>query len=492
MKATYFIIGIAFSHVATCGCPFADLAKRSGGLTEDDRAKLEQVRRDPSQAEALFKAHQAKKRAPTPQPQGGIIGPILGGVLDLPLGGGLRKLPAFVGVRSIIDIHGPVNGVLQPLTGALAAIDLPTPQPQGLQEIPGDDPDHQFQAPGPTDIRGVCPTLNALANHGYISRDGITSFAQAANAVQTGYGFDFSLSVFLSAVGLMAGGDLATGKYTIAGRDARVPDTLGPAGGLDKHGVFEIDGSVTRQDVHFGNNANFLEQRWDEYVAEANEHDGEFGFDTQAQDNGLRYDNSIKTNPDFFAGAIWFIVSHAERVFVYAGLANGTTGKADYDNVAPFFLNETFPANWYRRGVPFTLPQAIQQAGAMFLANPRALGGNQGVGNFVPIDIASDPSNIANAPAELGCFVLENLLDVAPNQLDPLIYDNFELFTGFIKGVIAPFFINDGYFNCPAALEFTKPGENAGESGGSVSSSGSPVDGAYPGIGIIAPDSQPS
>jgi hypothetical protein len=34
-------------------------------------------------------------------------------------------------------------------------------------------------------------------------------------------------------------------------------------------------------------------------------------------------------------------VSHAERVFVYASLANGTTeDSANYANVAPFFLDE--------------------------------------------------------------------------------------------------------------------------------------------------------
>ena len=152
--------------------------------------------------------------------------------------------------------------------------------------IPGNNPDHQFQTPGPTDVRGICPTLNTLANHGYISRDGITTFAQAANAVQTGYGFDFSLSVFLSALGLIAGGDLVSGIYSIGGADPRVPNTLGPALGLDKHGTFEIDGSITRQDVYFGNNANFLLQRWNEYVNESDAQGGEFNLATNAVDNG--------------------------------------------------------------------------------------------------------------------------------------------------------------------------------------------------------------
>lgn len=159
--------------------------------------------------------------------------------------------------------------------------------------------------------------------------------------------FGYGLSVFLSALGLLAGGDLPTGKYSLGGADSRVPNTIGPALGLDSHGVFEIDGSITRQDIGFGNNANFLLQRWEEYVDIANQNGGLFNEMTQAQDNGLRYDNSRNTNPTFFAGAIWFAVSHAERVFVYEGLPNGTNQNvADYQNVAPFFLDEKFPEQW--------------------------------------------------------------------------------------------------------------------------------------------------
>lgn len=328
-------------------------------------------------------------------------------------------------------IHQIVNGILQPLTGALQAIDIPTPQAIYLKRIPGDDPNHQFQAPGPTDVRGVCPTLNALANHGYLSRNGITSFAEAANGLQTGYGFGYGLSVFLSALGLLAGGDLVTGKYSLGGADARVPNTLGPALGLDRHGVFEIDGSITRQDVHFGNNANFLLQRWNEYVDISKKYGGLFGADTNAADNGYRYDNSVNTNPSFLAGVAWFAVSHAERVFVYRGLANGTNPDvADYQNVAPFFLNETFPPYWYRRGSAYSLPNALADALDLFLKAPRALGGNEGVGNFIPlgIDIGSQ------TPQQLGCFLLENLLDVAPDQFAPTIADNFNLYTSFLKG----------------------------------------------------------
>ena len=45
---------------------------------------------------------------------------------------------------------------------------------------------HAFQPPSDTDKRGPCPGLNALANHGYISHDGITSFAEVVTAINQG------------------------------------------------------------------------------------------------------------------------------------------------------------------------------------------------------------------------------------------------------------------------------------------------------------------
>jgi hypothetical protein len=62
---------------------------------------------------------------------------LLGGLL--PLGGGL------------------LGGVLQPFSGVLAGLGLPTPQATGEVIIP--DGAHPFQWPVPSDVRGLCPTL---------------------------------------------------------------------------------------------------------------------------------------------------------------------------------------------------------------------------------------------------------------------------------------------------------------------------------------------
>jgi hypothetical protein len=45
---------------------------------------------------------------------------------------------------------------------------------------------HAFKAPRATDQRGPCPGLNALANHAYISRNGVTSFAEVVTAINQG------------------------------------------------------------------------------------------------------------------------------------------------------------------------------------------------------------------------------------------------------------------------------------------------------------------
>lgn len=48
--------------------------------------------------------------------------------------------------------------------------------------------EHKWVAPGPKDIRGPCPGLNALANHGYFPHDGVVPLTVGATATNQVYG----------------------------------------------------------------------------------------------------------------------------------------------------------------------------------------------------------------------------------------------------------------------------------------------------------------
>lgn len=47
---------------------------------------------------------------------------------------------------------------------------------------------HKWVAPGPNDIRGPCPGLNALANHGYFPHSGVVPLTVGATATNQVYG----------------------------------------------------------------------------------------------------------------------------------------------------------------------------------------------------------------------------------------------------------------------------------------------------------------
>lgn len=181
-----------------------------------------------------------------------------------------------------------------------------------------------------------------MANHGYINRNGITTFAQAADACQITLGFGYDTCIFLSAVGLLSGGDLPSGMYSIGGADARVPNTLGPSLGISHHGFFEIDNSISREDAFFGNQANFNLTRFEAVVETTKAFGGEFGNSAFAQERVDKYNEAKNNNPEFDAGVRWLAVSTAERVFIFRAMPNGTHETlADYQNIAPFFMNET-------------------------------------------------------------------------------------------------------------------------------------------------------
>ena len=101
------------------------------------------------------------------------------------------------------------------------------------------DTAHQFQKPDPkVDIRGPCPGLNTLANHGFLARDGITTFDELVDAQQNVYNVGFDLANVLALFGLtLTDGDAVTRKLSIGcdatSRTSFAPKLTGHEPGLD-------------------------------------------------------------------------------------------------------------------------------------------------------------------------------------------------------------------------------------------------------------------
>merc|ERR1712087_505768 len=77
-----------------------------------------------------------------------------------------------------------------------------------LVPAPGDTA-HEFRKPNPkTDIRGPCPGLNAAANHGFLARDGITTYNELVDAQQNLYNVGYDLANLLAIAGVGLDGDL--------------------------------------------------------------------------------------------------------------------------------------------------------------------------------------------------------------------------------------------------------------------------------------------
>ncbi|KAK4448771.1 Chloroperoxidase [Podospora aff. communis PSN243] len=108
----------------------------------------------------------------------------------------------------------------------------------------GDGDGHEFRRPGPRDVRGPCPMLNSLANHGWIPRSGKNvSIDQIVNGIDGALNLDPASS---RPVAEFAATTSTTGN----------PNTLN-LNDLSTHGVIEHDGSLSRGDIALGDNQNF-------------------------------------------------------------------------------------------------------------------------------------------------------------------------------------------------------------------------------------------
>jgi len=189
--------------------------------------------------------------------------------------------------------------------------------------------DHSWHAPTPTDRRSPCPMLNALANHGYLPRDGknvsladlVTGFKQSINLAPE--------ATFLVTVKALQAS--STGNFLTLHLDD-----------LNKHNIIEHDGSLTRADFHSGDNHTFQPALFASFLSHLGDHPT-ISIPAAAEARLARLAEARAANPEFNMSAENTRFSFIETASYLQVFGKGLDGDARADWVRVFFEQERLP-----------------------------------------------------------------------------------------------------------------------------------------------------
>ncbi|KAL5422368.1 hypothetical protein PMIN04_004789 [Paraphaeosphaeria minitans] len=304
---------------------------------------------------------------------------------------------------------------------------------------------HEYVAPGPNDLRGPCPGLNAFSNHNFLPHNGYASVTQYIDATTKVVGMGPLLSIFLSALGGALDGDILNWSMGGAPSLAQggVTGVLGN-GLIGSHNKYEGDASPTRPDLYqSGNNYKTVTSQFQELIDYSPE--GEITLDSLTSFRSHRFDTQISQNPRFFNGPFsGVLVQPAAYTFIYRFMANRSAehpaGQLTYDVVQSWFGvqgsnknynavqgTERIPENWYRRAIEYPYDTEYFLADALNAAalHPKFLdiGGNTGTTNsFVGVDVADLTGGVFNSANLLqgnnfACFVYQLSAQAKPDAV---------------------------------------------------------------------------
>ncbi|KAJ4318177.1 hypothetical protein N0V94_004543 [Neodidymelliopsis sp. IMI 364377] len=355
---------------------------------------------------------------------------------------------------------------------------------------------HAFQAPEQSDQRGPCHGLNALANHNYISHDGITSYGEVVTAINQVlvFGMGTDLASILGVMGTVwTGNPLSLNPgFSIGGTvasdnsDNILGNLLGLAGdprGLQgSHNWIESDSSLTRDDLYVTGNARSMNMTLFRDICDRADENGVISMDLLAEQAARRWKYSVSHNPNFYYGPVTGMVSrNAGYLFLGRLLSNHTKENSDDVLTQEVFKSffgvfedaegnleyreghETFPRNWFRRSSDYGLVSLNLDIISWVLNYPElgSIGGNTGtVNSFSGLDLHNITGGIVNSASlleenNLLCFVFELLKTFLPNSLSPL-FATLEGPINLLTEVLAAPILS---LACPAWKDLTEGGE---------------------------------
>ncbi|KDR86159.1 hypothetical protein GALMADRAFT_52924 [Galerina marginata CBS 339.88] len=216
------------------------------------------------------------------------------------------------------------------------------------------DAAHPHMPLKPGDIRGPCPALNTLASHGYLPRNGIVTPTQIMNAVQEGFNLENAFARFLVFSTFLVNGNPITNLMSIGGATPLTgPNPPKPAtvGGLNSHNNCEGDTSMTRDDFFFGNNHDFDEARFQNFVNFSNKFGaGKYNLTVAAELRHFLHQDSLMRNPQFSLVSPRLFTAYGESVFPINIFIDGRQkdGQLDLTVARGFFQLMQFPKDFHR------------------------------------------------------------------------------------------------------------------------------------------------
>ncbi|KAF4454041.1 chloroperoxidase [Fusarium albosuccineum] len=184
---------------------------------------------------------------------------------------------------------------------------------------------NDFQAPSASDRRSPCPMLNSLANHGYLPHDGLDiSLADLIVAFTDSINLDPAATSLVGQKALSAG---TNGSFNLDD--------------LNKHGILEHDGSLSRNDIYFGDNHSFNETIWESVVSHFTEET--ISIETAAAARKERLQVAAAANPEFSLPADLVQISFIESALYLSVFGNIEDGNAVTEWVKILFEQERLP-----------------------------------------------------------------------------------------------------------------------------------------------------
>ncbi|TLD19905.1 hypothetical protein PspLS_09614 [Pyricularia sp. CBS 133598] len=203
--------------------------------------------------------------------------------------------------------------------------------------------DHQFQAPGNGDVRSPCPMLNALANHGYLPRNG------------QNIDMDTLKQAFTAGVNLAPDATEFAGKKALTAGDG----TRFNLDQLKKHHILEHDGSLSRQDIALGNNLVLDQTIWSQTLKDFP--NDQISLQDSATARKHRHAAAKAANPQYTLPFNEQMISFIESALYQSVFGKGADGGARKDWIRTLFEKEQLPfeLGWTRATSPISTPTVL-------------------------------------------------------------------------------------------------------------------------------------